>query len=221
MATRCDRRQPDRRDGQGAAVSRRLQRLDHADQGAHRHAVDRHPHAGRRQGDRHRSGRDGQARQADRAGAEDRARARQSPMPSADRRLLSRHRPDRAALARYGIMVRTCRTSSRPRSAARPSPPRSRAASATASTCAIRATCGAIRRPSPRRAGADAGRRRGAAGRGRQGQAGARADLDPHRERPARGLHLRRYPRPRSRRLRRRRAAGGARPASSFRPATT
>ena len=40
----------DRRDGQVAAVSRRLQRLDHADQGAHRHAVDRHPHAGRRQG---------------------------------------------------------------------------------------------------------------------------------------------------------------------------
>ena len=55
------RRRPDRRDGQGAAVSRRLQRLDHADQGAHRHALDRHPHAGRRQGDRHRSGRDGKA----------------------------------------------------------------------------------------------------------------------------------------------------------------
>ncbi len=40
-------------DGQGAAVSGRLQRLDHADQGAHRHALDRHPHPRRRQGDRH------------------------------------------------------------------------------------------------------------------------------------------------------------------------
>ena len=50
---------PDRGDGQGAAIPRRLQRLDHADQGAHRHALDRHPHARRRQGDRHRSRRDG------------------------------------------------------------------------------------------------------------------------------------------------------------------
>ena len=50
MAARHDGRQADRRDGQGAAVPRRVQRLDHADQGAHRHALDRHPHAGRRQG---------------------------------------------------------------------------------------------------------------------------------------------------------------------------
>ena len=48
-------RQPDPGDGQGAAVPRRLQRLDDADQGAHRHAGDRHPHAGRRQGDRTRT----------------------------------------------------------------------------------------------------------------------------------------------------------------------
>ena len=54
-----------------------------------------------------------------------------------------------------------------------------------------------------RRAGADAGRRRGAAGRGRKSRAGARADLDPHRERPTRGLRLCRHPRPRYRRLRR------------------
>ncbi len=27
-----------------------IRRLDHADQGAHRHALDRHPHAGRGQG---------------------------------------------------------------------------------------------------------------------------------------------------------------------------
>ena len=39
--------------------------------------------------------------------------------------------------------------------------------------------------------------------------AGAWADLDPNRERATGYLHLRRYPRPRSRRLCRRRAAGG------------
>ena len=54
MASRRDDRLPDRRDGQGLAVSGRVERLDHADQGAHRHAVDRHSHAGRRQGLRHR-----------------------------------------------------------------------------------------------------------------------------------------------------------------------
>ena len=39
-------------DGPLAAVPRRLQRLDHADQGSHRHAVHRYPHAGWRQGHR-------------------------------------------------------------------------------------------------------------------------------------------------------------------------
>ena len=65
MASRSDGRWPDRGNGQGAAVSGRLQRLDHADQGPHRHAVDRHPDADRGQGDRHRPGRDRQACEAD------------------------------------------------------------------------------------------------------------------------------------------------------------
>ena len=52
MASRHDARRADRRDGQGAAVSGRVERLDDADQGPHRHAVDRHPDANRRQGDR-------------------------------------------------------------------------------------------------------------------------------------------------------------------------
>ena len=43
------------------------------------------------------------------------------------------------------------------------------------------------------------------------GQADARPHHHPHRERPACGLHLRRYPRPRPRRLRRRGAKGGRR----------
>jgi hypothetical protein len=61
VAAGHDHRQADRRDGQGAAVPRRLQRLDHADQGAHRHAVHRHPHADRHQGLRQGPGRDGEA----------------------------------------------------------------------------------------------------------------------------------------------------------------
>ncbi len=74
MAGRRHRGKPDRRDGPGAAISRRFQRLDPADQGAHRHAVDRHPDADRRQGDRHGSGRDRPAGKTDRAGAEGGAR---------------------------------------------------------------------------------------------------------------------------------------------------
>ena len=41
VASGDDDRQADRRNGQGAAVSRRVQQLDDADPGAHRHAVDR------------------------------------------------------------------------------------------------------------------------------------------------------------------------------------
>ena len=51
--------------------------------------------------------------------------------------------------------------------------------------------------------------------------AGARADVDPDRERTVGHLHLRRHPRPRSRRLRRRRASRRLRRASSSRRAIT
>ena len=130
--------------------------------------------------------------------------------------------PDRAALARYGIMVQdvqdviatalggqtvTTTVEGRQRFTVNMRYPRD-----------LREQSAGHRQ---RRAGADAGRRRGAARRSRKGRAGARADLDPDRERPARGLHLCRYPGPRPRRLRRRRAARRATPASSFRPATT
>jgi Cu(I)/Ag(I) efflux system membrane protein CusA/SilA len=89
---RHDHRQADRRDGQGAAVPRRVQRLDHADQGAHRHAVHRHPHADRHQGLRQGPGRDGEAGQGDRgrgqAGAGNDLGLRRTP----DRRQLPQHR---------------------------------------------------------------------------------------------------------------------------------
>ncbi len=83
MAVRHDRRQAHRRDGPLAAVSRRFQCLDHADQGAHRHAVHRHSHAGRRQGLRQGPGRDGEARAARSRPCSARCPGRPAPTPSA------------------------------------------------------------------------------------------------------------------------------------------
>ena len=150
MASRHDGRRPDRRDGQGAAVSRRLERLDHADQGPHRHAVDRHPDAGRRQGDRHRSGRDRQARQADRTGAEGRARHLVGLRRARDRRLLSRRdaRPRGAGALRHHGPGRAGHHRDRARRPDGDHDGRGPAA-LHASTCAIRAICATIRRPSP------------------------------------------------------------------------
>ncbi len=82
------------------------QRLDHADQGAHRHAGDRHPHAGRRQGARHRSRRDGEARAPDRGGAC--ATVPGTTSAFAERVIGGYYldiEPDRAQLARYGLMI--------------------------------------------------------------------------------------------------------------------
>ena len=86
------RRWIDRRTGQGLAVSRCLQRLDHADQGAHRHAGDRHPHPGRHQGAGHGSRRDGETRAPDRGRRQDRAGHVERLRRAGDRRLLSRCR---------------------------------------------------------------------------------------------------------------------------------
>ena len=66
---------------------------------------------------------------------------------------------------------------------------------------------------------APAGRRHGSARRGREGRTRSRPDLDPHRERPARRLHLRRYPRPRYWRLCRRKRAQAVAEAIEFPPA--
>jgi copper/silver efflux system protein len=93
MAARHDARQADRGDGQGAAISRRFQRVDHADQSPHRHALDRHPHAGRGQGAGHRPRRDGEARAPDRGRDPDRAGDHQRLRRAGDRRLLPQYRP--------------------------------------------------------------------------------------------------------------------------------
>ena len=105
MAARHDARQADQRDGQCLAVSRRLQRLDHADQGSHRHAGDRHPHAGRSQGDR-------QGPQCHEKVSRDIEAAIKTAPGTASafaERIIGGYYleivPDRTQLARYGLMV--------------------------------------------------------------------------------------------------------------------
>ena len=83
MAPGHDHRQADRRAGQGASVPGRVERLDHADQGAHRHAVDRHPHADRHQGLRQRSRHHRERRPSSRNRWSRRCRARPALSPSA------------------------------------------------------------------------------------------------------------------------------------------
>ena len=209
MAGRADARGPHGRNGQGAAVSRRLQCLDPADQGAHRHALDGDPHADRRQGDRHRSGRDRPARKTGRAGAADGAGDVIGLCRARHRRLLSRHRarPRGARALRHHDPGRAGRHCDRARRADRDDHGRGPPALFRQHALSPRPA----QRPADdraRRSGADAGRRGGAAGGSRKSRAGARADLDPDRERPARGLRLCRYQGPRHRRLRRRCQAG-------------
>ena len=91
LAPGHDGRQVDRRIGQVVAISRRVQRLDHADQGAHRHAFDRHPYASGGQGARHRSRGDGEARQTDRGCPPHCARHDKCLRRTGDRRLLPQY----------------------------------------------------------------------------------------------------------------------------------
>ena len=82
------------------------QRLDHADQGAHRHALDRHPHAGRRQGVRHGSGRDGNARRGRSSKSSRPFPAQRAPSPNGSiGGYYLEIVPDRDTLARYGLMI--------------------------------------------------------------------------------------------------------------------
>ncbi|MCK7475944.1 MAG: hypothetical protein MZV49_26125 [Rhodopseudomonas palustris] len=107
VAAGHDHRQADRRDGQGAAVPRRRQRLDDADQGAHRHAVHRHPHADRHQGVRHGP----RARWSRLAQARSRPWCKTVPGTTSAyaERITGGYyldiEPDRAQLARYGLAV--------------------------------------------------------------------------------------------------------------------
>ena len=92
VAAGPDDRRARRRDGPGAEIPRGHQHLDNADQGAHRHAVDRHPHAGRRQGFRPRSRRHRAACHRNRGGGPHRPRHHQRLCRAARRRAISGNR---------------------------------------------------------------------------------------------------------------------------------
>ena len=196
------------------------QRLDHADQGAHRHALDRHPHAGRRQGARHRSRRDGAARAPDRGRGPHRAGHHQRLSPSASSAATtSTSIPTAPQLARYGLMVGDVQDVIAMALGAEPVTTtvegRERYTVSMRYPRDFRSDPQAI---ATRGADPDGRRRHRAARPGRQGRARAGPGHHPHRERPARRLHLRRYPRPRHRRLRRRRAEGGGERRCKFPP---
>src|SRR5579864_7289095 len=105
MASRRDNRLSRRRDGQGPAIPRCQQRLDHADQGAHRHAFDRHPHTDR--------GQDLRAGPRRHRPPVARDRCRRATVPGTSSAYAERIQngyyleitPDRAALARYGLTI--------------------------------------------------------------------------------------------------------------------
>ena len=81
-------------DGRRRPLPRRHQRLDDADQGAHRHADDRRPHAGRHQGVRQRPRRDPADRGAPGARHEGHPGYPLRVRRARDRRLLRRHRAE-------------------------------------------------------------------------------------------------------------------------------
>jgi copper/silver efflux system protein len=164
-----DGRRPDRRSGQGAAVSRRLERLDHADQGPYRHAGDRHPHADRHQGAGDRPGRDGEARPQ----IETVVKAVPGTSSAYAERVIGGYYldvvPDREALARYGLMISDVQDTVivgpgwRDHHHDRRRPRALRRQSALPARSAQRSPV-----DRPRRAGGDAGRGHRPLGRGRQ-----------------------------------------------------
>ena len=200
-----DRGQAHRRDGQVAAIPRRVQCLDHADQGAHRHAVDRHPHAGWRQGVRQGSGRDRQDREADRGGDQNRAGNLKRLRRARHRRLLPERRSGpgaarplridggrRAERDRHGARRRAGDHDRRgARALYRQHPLSARLSQRSGGHCRSGA------HPNGRR-------RHGAAPPGREGESCPRSVEHSHRKRAARHLHLCRPSRPRHRQLRRR-----------------
>ena len=201
-----------------AAIPRHRQLLDHADQGAHRHAVHRHPHAGRHQGVRQ-----GSRRRWSGWRSEIEAVVKQVPGTSSAyaERITGGYyldiEPDRAALARYGInpgelqdvvataiggeMVTTT-VEGRERFGVTVRYPRELRDSPDQIARQVLVPAMAEMN------GAQAMIPLGQVAKVRivQGRAG-----DPHRERAALGLHLRRHPRARHRLLRRRGAEGGGR----------
>ena len=148
---------------------------------------------------------------ADRGRAESRARHVERLRRAGHRRLLSRHRARPDALGRYGLVGR--RRAGRDRDGARRRDRDHDRRGPRALRRQHPLSARPAREPAGDRHATCRCRCRAAAsvplGEVAKRRADARRDLDPHRERPARGLHLRRHRRPRPRRLCRRRAAGG------------
>ena len=116
--------------------------------------------------------------------------------------------PDRAQLARYGLMVGDVQDVIAMALGAEPVTTTVEGASDTPSASAIPVTTARSRGHRQPGTHPDRRRRHRPARRGRQGQPRPRAVDHPHRERSTRHLHLCRSARPRSRRLCRRRAKG-------------
>ena len=190
-------------DGQRRPLSRRHQRLDDADQGAHRHADDRRPHARRHQGVRQRPRGDPADRGAPGACHEGHPGHPLRVRRAGDRRLLRRHRAEARPARPLRPHDREAAGRDHERHRRREHHHDDRGSGALRREPALPE--GAAGRSRPARAGARPHRDGGAGAhrpaRRRQDAAGARDD--PRRERLPGRLRLRRYRRPRRGRLRR------------------
>ena len=201
-------RRAGRRDGPGAQDPGVHERLDDADQGAHRHALDRRPDADRHQGLRRRPRRDREDRRGGRERRPDGARPPGRPSPSASPAATSSTSTSkRDELARYGLTVDDANDVIMTAIGGEPSRPSSRGASATRSTLRypreLREDLARLERVLvPTMAGAQV-----PLGQLARHPARPRAGDDPERERPPLGLRLRRL----------RHRQGGRRAASSRR----
>ena len=200
----------DRRHGREDALPRQHQRLDDADQGAHRHALDRDAHPGRHQDLRGRPRRDPEDRRAARGDRRQGPGHPQRLRRARHRRLLRRHRaearPDRPLRADH----RRGAARDHDRGRRRERHDHDRGARALLGQHPLPARAARRHRAARARAGrgprgAGDGRAAGAARAARRHHARLRAGDDPRRERLPLRLRLRRPRRAGHRRLRRRR----------------
>ena len=199
-----------RRDGPGTAHAGPDERLDHADQGPHRHADDRRAHAGRDQGLRGRPRGSRARRLRDRVRAARPSRARAAPSPSAW--------PAATSWTSTCGATRSRATASRSRRVqdvimsaigGENVTHDGRGPRALPGERALPARPARRHRDAPPRAGDDALGGAGPARPARRRALAHRSLDDPERERAAGRLRLRRHRRPRPGRLRRGRQEGG------------
>src|ERR1019366_3106025 len=209
MARRDDAGEAHRRARPGRAPAGRRQRVDDAHQGAHRHALDRHPHPHRRQGLRSRTREDWRHRRPDRDHARERAGHAQRLRRTRDARLLRglhrQARPDRALRPER----RRRRDGDRERRRGRERHHDRRGARALPGQRALPARLPRRPRVGAPHAHLDTGGGPDPHGGGGRHQGRDRTGGPAHRASAAPRLRLRRRRGPRHRRLRRRREGGG------------